>query len=123
MHHVQRQQRPLSDRGRPAARAGPAVVDLPGRRLAAGLTQSPGNVMTDLEHYALRGTADARVIAALELEFPHWQCWIVYPVIGPKHWHARRWEDVGAIPVRVIDADSAVELIEKIEDAISGVER
>ncbi len=54
----------------------------------------------ETQHYALAGSTDARVIAALEREFPRWQCWIVYPVIGNKHWHARRWEDKDAIPGR-----------------------
>ena len=76
-------------------------------------------------HYALPGTRDVVIIAALEREFPKWQFWIVYPVIGPKIYCARRWEDTDAIPARTINAGSATELMEEIEDSItnSGEER
>jgi hypothetical protein len=75
------------------------------------------------QHYALAGTHDARVQAALEREFPHWQIWIVYKAVSPKSWNARRWEDVDAIPARVINASSAVELAEAIEDQITSGEQ
>lgn len=73
-----------------------------------------------VSHFALADTPDARVIAAMELEWPQWQVWVVVPAVSPKVWCARRWDDVDAVPAKVLNAGSSIELAEQIEDTVSG---
>jgi hypothetical protein len=54
-------------------------------------------------------------IAALERDWPNWQVWVVHRVIGGPVWCARRWDDER----RVINAGSAVELVECLEQQVS----
>jgi hypothetical protein len=46
------------------------------------------------------------IVAALEHDWPNWQMWVVYRVIGGPVWCARRWDD----EKRVLNASSAEEL-------------
>jgi hypothetical protein len=57
-----------------------------------------------------------QVIAALEREWPKWQIWVVHRVVGGPVWCARRWDD----EKRVLNAGSADELVEYLEEAAAG---
>ncbi len=52
-----------------------------------------------------------QTVAALERDWPNWQIWIVYRVVGGPVWCARRWDDER----HVLNAGSADELVEYLE--------
>ena len=49
-------------------------------------------------------------LARLRAEWPQWQIWIVFRVVGGAIWCARRWDGTGP----VLNADSADELAESL---------
>jgi hypothetical protein len=49
-------------------------------------------------------------VAALELDWPQWQIWVVPRVVGGTVWCARRWDGTGD----VLNAGSAAELTEQL---------
>jgi hypothetical protein len=55
------------------------------------------------------------IVARLEADWPNWQIWTVPRAIGGTIWCARRWDGTG----RVLNAASADELAEYLEDAAS----
>lgn len=57
-------------------------------------------------------------VVALEREWPRWQVWVVHRAAGGQLWCARRWDDHGT----VLNADSADELAEHLEEAAAGDE-
>jgi hypothetical protein len=59
-----------------------------------------------------------KIVAALEREWPRWQCWVVNRVVGGPVWCARRWDDHG----QVLNAGSATELAERLEETAAGAE-
>jgi hypothetical protein len=56
------------------------------------------------------------IVAALEREWPRWQVWVVHRAVGGPVWCARRWDDHG----QVLNADSATELAEQLEQVAVG---
>jgi hypothetical protein len=54
-------------------------------------------------------------IARLSADWPNWEVWIVRKVIGGPTWCARRHDD----HKRVLNAGSAAELAEYLEDTVS----
>ncbi|HEY4854705.1 MAG TPA: hypothetical protein VII22_28290 [Streptosporangiaceae bacterium] len=54
--------------------------------------------------------ADQDRVAALELDWPAWQIWVVPRVVGGTVWCARRWDGTGD----VLNAGSADELTEHL---------
>ena len=50
-------------------------------------------------------------LARLRADWPHWQIWVVYRVVGGTLWCARRWDSIGP----VLNADSAGELAQSLE--------
>ena len=55
------------------------------------------------------------IVAAMEREWPRWQVWVVHRVYGGPVWCARRWDEAGAVPARVLNAGSPSELAEYLE--------
>src|SRR5712691_2582675 len=62
-------------------------------------------------------TADHDALAQLQHKWPLWEIWLVPRVVGGPVWCARRHADRDAVPARVLNAGSAAELAEQIEDA------
>jgi hypothetical protein len=60
------------------------------------------------------------IIKRLEADWPRWQVWAVRRAVGGTVWCARRWEDADAVPARVLNAGSADELAEQLEEAAAG---
>ncbi len=58
---------------------------------------------------------NARDLARLQADWPNWEVWIVYKVIGGPTWCARRRDD----HKRVLNADLAGHLAEYLEEASS----
>jgi hypothetical protein len=56
-----------------------------------------------------------RALAQLQSDWPNWQIWIVHKLIGGPTWCARRRDD----HKRVLNAGSAAELAEYLEDTVS----
>lgn len=54
-------------------------------------------------------------LAQLSADWPRWQIWIVHRVIGGPVWCARRHDD----HKKVLNAGSAAELAEYLEEAVS----
>jgi len=54
-------------------------------------------------------------LARLQSDWPLWECWIVYRVIGGPVWCARRRDD----HKKVINADTAEHLAEELEFEVS----
>ena len=52
------------------------------------------------------------IVARLEADWPRWQIWTVPRAVGGTIWCARRWDD----EKRVLNASSADELVEQLED-------
>ncbi len=65
------------------------------------------------------GNPNDDALAQLRHEWARWEVWVVYNVIGPPTWCARRYEDRDAVPARVLNADSAEHLAEALEEATS----
>ena len=55
-------------------------------------------------------------LAALEADWPHWEVWTVRQYIGGTVWCARRHDD----HKNVLNAGSAADLAEMLEDAAGG---
>jgi len=64
-------------------------------------------------------TADDSALAQLQADWPRWQIWVVPRVVSGPVWCARRHEDRDAVPARVLNAGSAAELAEYLEEASS----
>jgi hypothetical protein len=58
-------------------------------------------------------------LAGLAREWPNWEVWTVQKVIGGPTWCARRRDD----HKKVLNAGSAAELAEYLEDQVSGDDR
>jgi hypothetical protein len=58
------------------------------------------------------------IVKRLEVDWPRWQIWVVNRVVGGPVWCARRWDDHG----QVLNAGSADELAECLEEAAAGIE-
>jgi hypothetical protein len=56
-----------------------------------------------------------RALAQLQADWPNWEVWIVYRLIGGPAWCARRRDD----HKKVLNAGSAAELAEYLEDTVS----
>jgi hypothetical protein len=54
-------------------------------------------------------------LAQLQADWPRWQIWIVYKVIGGPTWCARLHDD----HQKIINADSPAHLAEALEDTVS----
>jgi len=54
-------------------------------------------------------------LAGLRADWPQWQIWVVYRVVGGTLWCTRRWDGTGP----VLNADSADELAELLEAEMS----
>jgi hypothetical protein len=55
------------------------------------------------------------IVTGLKRDWPNWQIWVIYPALGGVIWCARRWDD----KKRVLNADSADELVEYLEEEAS----
>lgn len=62
------------------------------------------------------GNPNDDTVITLERDWPNWQVWVVNRVYGGPVWCARRWDDER----RVLNAGSAEELAEMLEEAASG---
>jgi hypothetical protein len=62
------------------------------------------------------------IVSALERDWPHWQVWVVHRTVGGPVWCARRRDDADAVPARVLNAGSAGELTEQLEEATAAGE-
>jgi hypothetical protein len=54
-------------------------------------------------------------VARLRADWPQWQIWVVYRVVGGPLWCARRFDGSGP----VLNADSADELSDALEAEVS----
>jgi hypothetical protein len=54
-------------------------------------------------------------LARLRADWPQWQIWVVYRVVGGTLWCARRWDGTGP----VLNADSVEELVDRLETEVS----